>query len=201
MKNLILASAIVLSIVSCNKKEEIKDKATTKTDTVEKVNVAPTEKAEALKTAYVDTSDLMKDYQEAKDIEAKYKAKANIAQKKLEGEAAKFKADAQNFQKNAQANGQEWAQKNGQVLQQREQELQMMQQQMLEDLQVKSDKERETVVNAVKKFIKDYGKENGYSYIYGTGQPATVLYAEDKYDITKEILDLLNENYKNRAKK
>ncbi len=200
MKNLIIVLVLAISIISCNKKEETKDK-TAKTETVAKVNVAPNDKAETLKTAYVDTSELMKDYQEAKDIEAKYKAKANVAQQKLEGEVAKFKADAQNFQKNAQANGQEWAQKNGQALQQREQQLQMMQQQMLEELQVKSDKERETVVNAVKKFIKDYGKENGYSYIYGTGQPATVLYAEEKYDITKEILDLLNEKYKNRAKK
>ena len=200
MKNLILILAFASTIISCNKKEKTKD-ITAKTETVVKENVAPNDKAEVLKTAYVDTSELMKDYQEAKDIEAKYKGKATVAQQKLEGEAAKFKADAQNFQKNAQANGQEWAQKNGQALQQREQQLQMMQQQMLEDLQVKSDKERETVVNAVKKFIKDYGKENGYSYIYGTGQPATVLYAEDKYDITKEILDLLNAKYKNRAKK
>ena len=200
MKNLILVSSIVLSIISCNKKEEKKDKVVDKPPT-EKVNLAPNDKAEVLKTAYVDTSELMKDYQEAKDIESKYKGKANAAQKKLEGEVAKFKVDAASFQKNAQSNGQEWAQKNGQVLQQREQQLQMMQQQMLEDLQNQSDKERETVVNAVKKFIKDYGKENGYSYIYGTGQPATVLYAEDKYDITKEILDLLNQNYKNRGKK
>jgi outer membrane protein len=37
----------------------------------------------------------------------------------------------------------------------------------------------------VKKFIKAYGKEKGYSYIYGTGDAASVLYAEDKYDITK----------------
>ena len=200
MKNLILVIAIATLIISCNKKDETKDK-TPNSVNVAKPNVAPNDKAEVLKTAYVDTSELMKDYQEAKDIESKYKSKANVAQQKLESEAAKFKADAQNFQKNAQANGQEWAQKNGQALQQREQQLQMMQQQMLEDLQVKSDKERETVVNAVKKFIKDYGKENGYSYIYGTGQPATVLYAEDKYDITKEILDLLNAKYKNRAKK
>ena len=197
MKNIILATTIALSVISCNRKEEKKDKVVDKPAT-EKVNVAPNDKAEILKTAYVDTSELMKDYQEAKYIEAKYKGKANAAQKKLEGEVAKFKVDATSFQKNAQANGQEWAQKNGQVLQQREQQLQMMQQQMLEDLQRQSDKERETIVAAVKKFIKDYGKEKGYSYIYGTGQPATVLYAEEKYDITKEILDLLNAKYKAR---
>jgi hypothetical protein len=34
------------------------------------------------------------------------------------------------------------------------------------------------IVSGVKKFIKDYGKKEGYSYIYGTGDAATVLYAE-----------------------
>jgi outer membrane protein len=38
----------------------------------------------------------------------------------------------------------------------------------------------------VKKFIKAYGKERIF-YIYGTGDAASVLYAEDKYDI-KEIV-------------
>ena len=200
MKNLILVLALTISIISCNKKEDIKNKVLTD-KIVEKVNVSPNDKAESLKTAYVDTSELMKNYQEAKDIENKFKAKVDGIEKKLAGEVAKFKTDAAAFQKNAQANGQEWAQKNGQALQQREQQLQMAQQQMGQQLQEQSGTEMDKIVKEVKQFIKNYGKENGYSYIYGTGSPATVLYAEDKYDITKEILDLLNEKYKNRAKK
>jgi outer membrane protein len=39
-------------------------------------------------------------------------------------------------------------------------------------------------------------KKNGYSYIYGTGDAATVLYAEDKHDITKEVVKALNDKYK-----
>jgi outer membrane protein len=52
----------------------------------------------------------------------------------------------------------------------------------------------------VKKFIKTYGKEKGYAYIYGTGEAATILYAEDKYDITKDIIKLLNDKYKSGSK-
>jgi outer membrane protein len=52
------------------------------------------------------------------------------------------------------------------------------------------------VVSSVKKFIKSYGKEKGYAYIYGTGDAASILYAEDKYDITNEIIKLLNDKYK-----
>jgi pyridoxal/pyridoxine/pyridoxamine kinase len=36
--------------------------------------------------------------------------------------------------------------------------------------------------------------------IYGTGDAASVLYAEDKYDITKDIIKALNDKYKAAAK-
>jgi outer membrane protein len=36
-----------------------------------------------------------------------------------------------------------------------------------------------------KKIHQSMVKKKGYSYIYGTGDAASVLYAEDKYDITK----------------
>jgi outer membrane protein len=70
------------------------------------------------------------------------------------------------------------------------------QQQLSQQLQQESGKEMDSLVSGVKKFIKSYGKEKGYSYIFGTGDVASVLYAEDKYDITKELIAALNEKYK-----
>jgi outer membrane protein len=46
-------------------------------------------------------------------------------------------------------------------------------------------KEMDSLVSGVKKFIKAYGKEKDM-YIYGTGDAASILYAEDKFDITKK---------------
>jgi outer membrane protein len=142
----------------------------------------------------------MSEYTEAKDIEAKYKAKSEEMGKELEAEIARFKTEAASFQKNAQLNGQEWAQQKGAELQKREQELQYAQQAMSQQLQQESGVEIDSVVSNVKKFIKTYGKEKGYAYIYGTGEAATVLYAEDKYDITKEIVKLLNDKYSSGSK-
>jgi outer membrane protein len=174
MKKSLVIIAIAFSIISCNKKAEV---ATTK-------------------TAYVDTSKLMMESTEAKDIEAKYKAKSEEMGKELELEIAKFKAEAGSFQKNAQMNGQAWAQQKGAELQKREQQLQYAQQSIAQQLQQESGVEIDSVVSSVKKFIKSYGKEKGYAYIYGTGDAASVLYAEDKYDITNEIIKLLNDKYK-----
>ncbi|KDN54147.1 OmpH family outer membrane protein [Flavobacterium seoulense] len=179
-KKALLIIAIAVSVVACNK--------------------TTTNQVKEAKTAYIDTSELMKQYTEAKDLEAKYKAQSEEKGRQLEAEINRFKQDAANFQSQAQANGQEWAQKRGAELQKREQQLGYAQQQLAQQLQQESGKEMDSLVSGVKKFIKDYGKKNGYAYIYGTGDAASVLYAEDKYDITKEIIKALNDRYKSEEK-
>jgi outer membrane protein len=178
MKKVVLIIAMAISVVACNKTAEVKE----------------------FKTAYVDTSVLMKEYTEAKDLEAKYKAQSSEKGRQLEAEINRFKQEASNFQAQAQANGQEWAQKRGAELQKREQELGYAQQALAQQLQQQGGAEMDSLVLGVKKFIKSYGKEKGYSYIYGTGDAATVLYAEDKYNITKEVVKALNDKYKSTAK-
>src|SRR5258705_12103593 len=93
MKKALLIIAISISLVSCDKKSEVKEKE--------------------FKTAYVDTAELMKEYTETKDLEAKYKGVAAERGRELQAEISRFKQDAAFFQQHAQANGQEWSQKNG----------------------------------------------------------------------------------------
>jgi outer membrane protein len=181
MKNVFVIIASAIAIVSCNKTPDVKP-------------------VKEVKTAYVDTSLLMKEYTEAKDLEAKYKAKSEEKGRQLQAEINRFKQEATNFQAQAQANGQEWAQKKGAELQKKEQQLTYAQQALTQELQQESSVEMDSLVSKVKKFIKTYGKEKGYSYIYGTGDAASILYAEDKFDITKDIITKLNDKYKNPVK-
>ncbi|MDQ5930032.1 MAG: outer membrane protein [Bacteroidota bacterium] len=179
MKKVLLLIAISISVIACDKKETA---------------------AKEMKTAYVDTSVLMKEYTGAKDLEEKYKALSQEKGSQLEAEINRFKQEAANFQKQAQANGQEWAQKKGAELQKREQQLSYAQQALSQELQQASGAEMDTLVKSVKKFITDYGKKNGYAYIFGTGDVASVLYAEEKFDITKTIVKELNDNYTSKPK-
>lgn len=179
MKKTVLLFALTLSVLSCDKTAETKE----------------------FKTAYIDTSKLMDESIEKKDIEEKYKDKSKVMGSQLEVEVNRFKSEAANFQKNAQANGQVWAQQKGAELQRREQELTYAQQAMLQQLQGESGVEMDSLVSNYKKIIKAYGKEKGYDYIYGTGDVASVLYAKDSYDITKEIIKLVNDKYKASGKK
>ena len=180
MSNKIIAIlALSISLFSCNQTTTTKE----------------------FKTAYVDTSKLMEESTEAKDIEAKYKAKAEVMGSQLKNEAAKFEKEAASFKQNAMANGQAWAQQKGAELQQREQQLQYAQQGMLQQLQGESGVEMDSLVTRYKKMFKEYGKDKGYDYIYGTGESATVLFAKDNYDITKDLIKIINDKYKSEGKK
>ena len=182
MKKTLIVSVLAFAVFSCNQTQATKE----------------------VKTAYVDTSKLLKEYKAkypgCEKSEAKYKAKSEEMGRELEAEVNRFKSDAANFQKNAQANGQVWAQQKGAELQKREQQLSYAQQAILEQLQQESGTEMDSLVSNVKKFIKDYGKEKGYDYIYGTGEAVSILYAQEKYDITNEIVKSLNDKYKSGPK-
>ena len=179
MKKSFILFALALSMIACNKASEVKE----------------------AKTAYVDTSKLLEESVQAKDIEAKYKDKSKVMGSQLDAEITRFKSEAADFKKNAAANGQAWAQQKGAELQQKEQQLTYAQQAMLQQLQQESGVEMDSLVKTYKNIIKDFGKEKGYDYIYGTGEAASILYAKDSYDITKEVIKLINDKYKAAGKK
>jgi len=178
MKKLFVGVVLVLAMISCEKATETKE----------------------FKTAYIDTSKLLDESTEANDIKAKYEGIAKEKGSRIKVEIDRLEAEQKIFSINAQKNGQAWAQQKYGELQQRGQEIQYAEQMLTRQLQGEMGIEMDSLVNTYRKSIKDYGKEKGYDYIYGTGESATVLYAKDAYDITKEVVKLVNDKYKSGAK-
>lgn len=50
--------------------------------------------------------------------------------------------------------------------------------------------------NQLNQYIKDYGKDNGYSYIFGAEGSGTMMYAQESDDLTKEVTAYINSRYK-----
>ena len=59
------------------------------------------------------------------------------------------------------------------------------------------EKFNKTLRDSVQSFLKDYNREKHYDMIISK-QGDNVLYANDKLDITKEVVDGLNKRFKNR---
>src|SRR5690554_2123953 len=191
MKKMIMMAVLALGFFSCTN-QPIDTASESKNEHSEK---------ETLKTAYIDTERLVKDYQQFKDFESKFKSMSDRMQEELERDAKRFQRDVLDLQQNAQSKGMEWAQNRQAELERRQQTLAEKEQNFMRKFQEESAVERDSMISEMKDFIKDYGKKNGYDYIYGTGDAASVLYAKEEYDLTEEILNLLNKQYEEKTGK
>lgn len=148
------------------------------------------------KIAYVDNTKLLNEYQEKKDIEAKLKEQIGKYEQKRDSISKAFQAEAQAFDVEARNLAQNVAQKKYNELMQKSQILQQHLQQEEQKIQLESQTQMDTLLNKVKKTIKEYGKEKGYTFILGANDGGSVLYGNDSKNITDEVVKFLNDKYK-----
>lgn len=148
------------------------------------------------KIGFVDNVKLMDGYQEKIEVENKFKAKAELMNKKRDSISQAFQLEYQALQTKAQSWSQKKAQEELGLLQQKSQFLGQQIQQEEQQLQVEGQTEMDSVVSKVKKEIKAYGAANGYTYILTGGEGGSVLYGVEAKNLTTEVLKILNDKYK-----
>lgn len=52
------------------------------------------------------------------------------------------------------------------------------------------------IITQLNQYVKDFGKEKGYKYIYGNDGNGSLMYAEEGDNITKEVTAYINLKYK-----
>jgi outer membrane protein len=73
-----------------------------------------------------------------------------------------------------------------------EQELLALRDQLSGEYQQKSDAFDKIIWDKINRKINDYGKEQGYDYIFGAKGDGSIMYASDKKDITKAVIAYIN---------
>lgn len=144
------------------------------------------------KTAYVDTSRLVQEYSEMKDVESDFTVKSEKIKKELDSVAQSFQAEVKEYQENMSTLSNSEKKETESKLMKKQQMLQQQQQMVSNQLRSESDAAIDSLVTKVKGFVKDFGKDHGYTYIFGSNESANIMYAKDGLDITQEILDKLN---------
>ena len=156
------------------------------------------------KIAYLNIDSLDYKYQYIIDNSKEYSNKQMALENQINSMAAKFQADYQDFQQAAQAGVRGEAELNKQKSQLEQQQYDVAaKQKQLENLGEEIGKKRGDMLKKVSDYIAKYN--NGkYDYIlaYTTANISSVLYAKPGLDLTKEIVDGLNTEYKaNKGKK
>jgi len=150
------------------------------------------------KIGFVDNSELINEYQERKDVEAKLNTKIEAFKIRTDSLRSAFELEIKEAELKARKLSQSAIQKLSQDLQNKEQVLsqrvQFEQQQIAQESQTLND----SIINRVKDFVEAYGKLNNYNYILGSNEAGSVLYGEEASDLTQEILEALNESYRSK---
>ncbi len=144
------------------------------------------------KIAFVDVEQLMKGYDETKTMEADLKSKQDKLKFSLDSLALGFQQKVQDYQKKSASMSPQSRQQLEQQLMQEQQQIQGQQQQASQMLQQISQESFQALSKKVDSFVAIYAKDKGYKMILGTNGKGTVMYGDEKLDITEQVLENLN---------
>ena len=148
------------------------------------------------KMAFIDNGEVINNYQMKIDIEESYKVKDETFKKRMDSISRGFQIEAQAFQMASQKMSKQKAQEKYNELGQKQQVLQQQFQLEQQEMQKAFAVEMDSVISIVDSFVSDYGKSNGYAFIFGKNEAGSVMYGQDASDISKTITEALNSAYK-----
>ncbi len=144
------------------------------------------------KTGYVNNTKVVSDFKEMKAAQEKWTKRNNEVRAELEEKAKQFQIEVQGYQNIMKSMSKTNREKKEKELMEKQQVLQREQQVKMQELQQGSQAEIDSIIGKVKDFIEDYGKKNGFTYIYGDTEASNILYGKEELNLTDKILKELN---------
>jgi outer membrane protein len=170
-----------------------------------KVNVnakAPVVKEGGLKVAYVNTDTLIAKYEYAKDMEKELLAFKNQQEAYGKQQVAKFQKDYDDYLKNGANMTLTQQQSTEAELKKRAEKMATLEQELTAKIMERQMTENTKLLNAIFAFVREYNEQNQKFDIIlrKTFENSPTLYMNEAMDITDEIVNGLNEEYKNLKK-
>lgn len=199
--NVILAIAVIVlyylhfsSAACCNETAA----ATDSTAVVKPVVMSPKE-IKASKMVYVNLDILNEKYEYIKDVNTSAKAEQSSLEKQYQTKGQKLQQDYVAFQQKAQGGllSENQINTEQESFAKRKDELDKLElklQELMDKIQQRSDEMYATI----KDYLKEYNKTSNYNFVmaYSAGPLSPVLIANDSLDITNDILEGLNAQYR-----
>lgn len=183
------ALAFAAIMASCNN-------ASPKMD--EKPQTVEAETTTSMKIAYVEVDSLMTQYDFAKDYSVTLQKKSNNARNTLTQKTSQLQAAVNNFQQKLQSNGfqsREQAQSVQAAIERQQRDLQELQARLETELANETAKFNTALRDSLNNFLSSYNKDKQFDLILSKAGD-NILFADRKFDITKDVINGLNKRYK-----
>lgn len=151
-----------------------------------------------LPIAYVNVDSLLINYNFAKDLNESLLRKEESTRATLNQRQNQINSAAQEFDRKLRNNAflsQERAQQEQERIMQMNQEYQQLAERLSQDFMLEQQKLNIQMEDTIKARMKEFNATRNYEFIFSNRTTSTVLYADDKYDITKEVVEFLNRKY------
>lgn len=148
------------------------------------------------KIAYIRTNEVLLNYAGMKDARALIEDKRSRVQQSLDTLEASYNTTVADYNKS-------YLSLNSQAREDREKYIKAQQRDLYQYTQSVKEKHAEEerkitegIVNQINSYVKQYSEEHKYSIVFGTTSEGSVMYGNEANDITKDVLEYLNSNYK-----
>jgi outer membrane protein len=145
---------------------------------------------------FVDSVKLLNGYTGMKEARKNYDAKVSAWKSNLDSLKSEFEAKIKDYQaKQSKLTAKEKA-LSEELLQSQQQQYLSYQQVVSEKIQKEDQELTSGIVTKVNDFIKRYGEDHGYEIVMAATQYGNIVYSKKGNDITEEVLEGLNSEYK-----
>lgn len=151
-----------------------------------------------LPIAYINVDSLLLNYNYSKDLNEVLIRKRENAQATLTEKARKLDAEMKEFQRKRDNNAflsEQSFKSQQQALLKKQQDLQQLEESLTQQLGKEQQKMNEQLRDSIYKFLQEYNKDHKYQMILSNTMNDNIMVADNAYNITNEVVELLNSKY------
>lgn len=148
------------------------------------------------KIAFVDAAKLVDGYQGMKDASDVFEKRAVELRNHLDTLQMELETLTREYQQTSSSLTQKDRQLKEQAINVKQGQYVSYEQAVTKELQQQDQKLTQNVLSQVNEYVKIFGEKNGYTIIMAATQSGNIIYGQPQVDITQEILEGLNKNYR-----
>ena len=150
---------------------------------------------------YINMDTLLNNYTQSRELNEAFLKKLEANRTELNIKVKNFDREAAEFRNKVENGGfmtREGAEQAQMDLMIKQQNLQKLQQEMTENAQREQMEINRKLYDAITNFLTEYNKAKGFQLILSTTLGGNVLFAQEGFDITNDVVNQLNEQYKKK---
>jgi outer membrane protein len=148
--------------------------------------------------AFIETSVLLQKYEGMKVAQAEYDKKAALWKANSDTLVKGWEAELKTYEKERSHMSAKERELKEELLRNKQQQISNYRDAIDKKAKDEEQKMMQTVFNEVNDYVAGYGKRHGYKYILGANGSGNIIYANKSLNITDEIVEALNKEYKGK---